>query len=345
MTTISRIRETGAVDSIDDIFRAHQLAVLKWFMVTVSVLLLPFDINHLLQGRYPLGLALAVVIVLFVTMAASIHLRQRSLIPPVFIFIPVTVTLALAISEQGVSAVFWCYPCILLAYYTLSRMQANLVASVMAVVGTALAFVALSPEIAVRVGATLFVTIVFANIFLGMIDRLTSRMGDLAHVDALTGIYNRRYLDDCVRHPMAKNLRHGTPMSLLLVDVDHFKRINDQFGHGAGDTVLQAVAERMNKSIRAIDQLFRVGGEEFAVLLPEAGIQAAQRVAEKLRTAMASQPLAGQHAVTVSIGAAELQAGETFGSLFKRCDKALYQAKAEGRNRVCSSALAPLADA
>jgi len=323
-------------ESVDDIFRVHQLNVLKWLLLTMGVLLVPFDANHFIQGRYLLGVVLATTVVLFLVSAASIHFRQKTLIPHAIFFLPIAGTLWLAISTQGVSGVFWAYPCVLLTCYTLPRLQANVVAGILSLMATLQAYVQLSPEIALRVGATLVLTIVFANIFLGMISRLASRMGELATTDPLTGAYNRRQLESCIQRPVELKKRYGTPMSALLIDVDHFKKINDRFGHPMGDKVLKDMAARLRASIRAIDLLFRIGGEEFLVLLPESGLGGARRVAEKLRSAIAAQPI-GDQQVTSSIGAGELEAGEESRDLLKRCDDALYQAKAGGRNRVCVS--------
>ncbi|MDH4134669.1 MAG: GGDEF domain-containing protein, partial [Gammaproteobacteria bacterium] len=206
---------------------------------------------------------------------------------------------------------------------------------------TLLAYSHLSFEIALRIGATLAVTIVFANIFLAMIARLNSRVGNLAIIDPLTGAYNRRFLESSIQRPVELKKRYGTPMSVLLIDVDHFKQINDGFGHAAGDTVLRDIADRLRSSLRTIDYLFRVGGEEFLVLLPESRLDGAQHVAEKLRSAIAAQPMIGNRQVTISIGAGELEADEESRDLFKRCDDALYQAKSQGRNQVCVSSGSP----
>lgn len=324
-------------ESVNDIFDEHREMVLKWFLLSVCAILLPFDVNHFIQGRYLLGAALAGTLALFFASAAGIHFRWKTTIPHVVVFVPIAATLWIAIKAQGVTGTFWAYPCVLMAHYTLLRSQANVVAIALDIMTTALAYLQLSPAIALRIGATLAVTTVLANIFLESIARLNSRLFELATVDPLTGAYNRRQLESIVQGAVERKKRYGTPMSMLLIDVDHFKKINDRFGHAAGDAVLRDIAARLRASIRTIDLLFRVGGEEFLVLLPESGLSGAQRVAEKLRATIAAQPLLGEHQVTISIGAGELGAGEDSRDLLKRCDAALYQAKSGGRNRVCTS--------
>jgi len=324
-------------ESVNDIFDEHRKMVLKWFLLSVCAILLPFDVNHFIQGRYLLGAALAGTLALFFASAAGIHFQWKATIPHVVVFLPIAATLGIAITAQGVTGTFWAYPCVLLAHYTLLRFQANVVAVALDVMTTALAYFQLSPAIALRIGATLAVTTVLANIFLASIARLNSRLLDLATVDPLTGAYNRRQLESIVQGAVERKKRYGTPISMLLIDVDHFKKINDRFGHAAGDMVLRDIAAQLRASIRTIDLLFRVGGEEFLVLLPESGLSGALRVAEKLRSTIAAQPMLGDHQITISIGAGELAGDEESRDLLKRCDEALYQAKSAGRNRVCTS--------
>jgi len=162
----------------------------------------------------------------------------------------------------------------------------------------------------------------------------------LARRDALTGVANRRAFEEDLAREAARAARAGTPLSLVLLDVDRFKAVNDTHGHPAGDAVLAAVAARAEGALRAGDLLARVGGEEFAILLPGAGLEAAVEAAERVRARIAEEPVvAGEVslAVTVSLGCASLLPGDANGAdLFARADRRLYGAKAAGRNRVCS---------
>jgi len=166
--------------------------------------------------------------------------------------------------------------------------------------------------------------------------------------DPLLGIHNRRFLDHRLGEEVLRARRHRLDLTLLMVDLDHFKRVNDTHGHPTGDLVLQHVARLLKDGLRQTDILARFGGEEFVILLPHTPEPDAHFLAERLRETVARSPLrlvpeggpAGDLAVTVSIGSACLQPGEPgAGSLLARADKALYQAKQGGRNRVvrCSS--------
>ncbi len=157
----------------------------------------------------------------------------------------------------------------------------------------------------------------------------------LAITDALTGAFNRRHLDECLSTAIQRRGRHGESAALLLLDVDRFKRINDTFGHSAGDRVLKSLAAIVRARARRMDALFRTGGEEFALLLAGADLRDATSVAEELRVAVERARLV-DGGVSVSIGVSDLDAGHTAESWLHDADVALYLAKRAGRNRVAA---------
>ena len=166
-----------------------------------------------------------------------------------------------------------------------------------------------------------------------------NELATLATRDSLTGLLNRPEMLRLADAELARARRYQHDTSLLLIDLDHFKRVNDEHGHPAGDAVLAATAQALQHAVRQSDVLARLGGEEFMVLLPQTGREAAGHLADKLRRQLAGHPMAcgGQHlSVTCSVGVATVTgvSGEDFQSLYHRCDKALYRAKAAGRNRV-----------
>ena len=167
---------------------------------------------------------------------------------------------------------------------------------------------------------------------------------ELAVTDPLTGLHNRRYMTGQLSALVRRAVLGGDPVAALLVDIDHFKRINDSFGHDVGDEVLREFAVRLATNVRAIDLPCRVGGEEFVVIMPDTPIEAAQRVAERLRLHVSGAPfhVAGvgePMQVTISIGVAATSGeGDTPEALLKRADEAVYEAKAKGRNQVIAHA-------
>ena len=157
--------------------------------------------------------------------------------------------------------------------------------------------------------------------------------------DPLTGLFNRRSLEEHAAREIAHCRRHGVPLSAIVFDIDHFKRINDTRGHLAGDEVIRAVARRVAMELRASDIAFRLGGEEFLLLLPSTAANGAATLAERLRAGLASTPLEALGApVTASFGVAELGPGETWNDALRRADQAMYRAKREGRDRVVVAA-------
>lgn len=152
-------------------------------------------------------------------------------------------------------------------------------------------------------------------------------------IDALTGLWNRAHFDNVIEAEIQRSLRHRQPVSLILFDIDHFKLINDTWGHPAGDRVLRELAVLCRALTRSSDALFRWGGEEFAVLLNDAGYRNAQRIAENLRQAIAVHAFSIAQPVTVSLGVAEHHATQSVDEWFARVDAALYAAKHQGRNR------------
>jgi two-component system, cell cycle response regulator len=167
---------------------------------------------------------------------------------------------------------------------------------------------------------------------------------EAAVVDPLTGLNNRRYMQSRLTALASESVNQGKPFSLMILDIDLFKQVNDSFGHDAGDEVLQDFAGRIKKSIRGIDTACRSGGEEFVVLLPETESRIAALVAERIRAKVEKQPFAVNGGkryinVTVSVGVTGFSQGHTTAdAMLKRADDALYRAKRDGRNRVIQSA-------
>ena len=167
-------------------------------------------------------------------------------------------------------------------------------------------------------------------------DQLLDRergLEELAYSDELTQIYNRRFLARQLTASIRGATRHGRDLSVVLVDIDRFKSVNDDHGHEKGDVVLARVARRLVRVVRAEDYLGRWGGEEFLILLPDIDLDGAEATAERLRASVADRPVAGL-SVTVSCGCAAWKPGESADDVLRRADAALYTAKRDGRDRV-----------
>ncbi|WP_412545916.1 PleD family two-component system response regulator [Maricaulis sp. MIT060901] len=176
-------------------------------------------------------------------------------------------------------------------------------------------------------------------------DKLRNRLDEslnMAITDALTGLHNRRFIESRLRQAVESANAGGAPVSVLLLDIDYFKRINDTHGHEAGDVVLKIFAQRITAQLRALDLASRYGGEEFVILMPGSGLAEAEHAAERIRRSVCSElfKLSDELElpVTVSVGLAQASSGEPMESLLRRADAALYEAKTDGRNRVQAAA-------
>jgi len=166
----------------------------------------------------------------------------------------------------------------------------------------------------------------------------TENITRLARTDELTGLHNRRSFNEIFALALSSARRHGQPLSLISIDLDHFKIINDTFGHSIGDMVLKDFSDLLLKMVRGEDVAVRWGGEEFIILLTHTGSEAATALAERIRFSFEQSPgRIPTRVMTASFGVAQLQNGENENDLIKRADSALYKAKNDGRNRVVTA--------
>ncbi len=165
--------------------------------------------------------------------------------------------------------------------------------------------------------------------------------GQLAITDPLTHIMNRRGITVALLDVMAQAERYRAPLTVAMADIDHFKKINDNYGHEAGDQVLEEIAGILSEELRMPDKVGRYGGEEFVVLFPHTGLVQARKISDRIRARVGKHRFdtkAGRLPVTISVGVAQFQRGEDLEKLVSRADRALYDAKEAGRNRVVATA-------
>ena len=170
------------------------------------------------------------------------------------------------------------------------------------------------------------------------IEQLQAELREQAIRDPLTGLYNRRYLNETLERELARAVRENYPISFVMIDIDHFKKINDTFGHGTGDVVLQKLATQLLAQTRVVDIVCRYGGEEFLIILPNVTVAIAFQIAERWRKSFMGMTMPLGHSnvqTTISCGISEFPLnGNTVEKLISTADKAMYHAKATGRNRV-----------
>ena len=284
------------------------------------------------------------------TLALSLALAGHALLVPraprlswitAALLVPLTIAaLVLSLRVHGVGAIFWCYPVVLGFCCLLPERAAWAACALMTVTVLSLAWGRFEPEIVVRAGATLVVVTLFAATVVRVIAAQARRLQAHGETDPLTGLANRRSLHPGLERAIADAGTGagagagGTPMSLLALDIDDFKRVNDDFGHATGDEVLRATGTFLRERTRAGDIAWRTGGEEFLVLLRGAGRDDALRIARELVREYPERVARPDGRATFSVGLAALEPGETADAWMRRADRALYRAKATGRDRV-----------
>ena len=302
--------------------------------VVTLLVYLPFGINNFLQGRLLMGVAGLVFIGILVVDAVAISGGRPVPVALWTLALPVIVSMIAALLEPHYPALAWTYPVLILFYFIMPQRTANILAAALVLSVSGVAWLVLEPALTARLFATLLLTALLVNVFVGIIADLYRKLLAQATTDPLTRAFNRRHMDEVLAEAVERRARGEAAPSLVLIDIDHFKEVNDRFGHAAGDAVLCAVAATVHARSRKVDRLFRSGGEEFVLYLPGTPLEGAATVAEDVRRAVAAEKLPDGEGLTVSAGVSELQPEETVDSWLLRADAALYEAKRAGRDRV-----------
>ena len=318
----------------EDLLARERERVMYTLSILAIVFVVPFAVNDFLKGRNLLGCAIVVVVAAFAADGYAVHRGRRPPVPYALLVLPIAAAIVLSLATQGVIGAFWCYPVVLFFYFVLGRGMARLCSVGLMLVATVAVYHYVSVRVTVRFAASLVLTIVVIDIIQSIIRNLQRRLVDQAITDPLTGAFNRRHMETRLAEAVESGRRRNAPAALLLIDIDHFKHVNDRQGHKAGDRVLQGLVRLLRGRARRVDHLFRMGGEEFVLLLPDTTEEAALGVAEALRKAIAQAPLLDRTPVTVSIGVGGVRPDDTVESWLKDADGAMYAAKERGRNRV-----------
>jgi diguanylate cyclase (GGDEF)-like protein len=293
----------------------------------------PFAVYRFAQGQLLIGLLDLVLVATISIGAAYAWFSGRSKGTALLIAVICSAGCIVVAHLVGLSGLLWVYPVLLANFLLVGRRHAAILS---AVVIAAVTFV--DPILPAVMHKAIFVVTalevsLFSYVFAWRAETQRTQLEAMAAHDPLTGAHNRRNMAAELKTAMAASIRDGTPLGLLIFDLDHFKSVNDTLGHEAGDGVLVQVSEVVRRATRKQDGFFRLGGEEFGLLLPGADSGSLHRIAEKLRTTVAAEVRCGNRGVTMSVGAASYCPGESAGSWQRRADLAMYRAKRDGRNR------------
>jgi len=293
---------------------------------------LPFAIMRFLQQEWAAAIMDTIIVVGFVGLGTYVFRTKRVRVASLAIAFLCMSGVVATVYVNGAVQIYWLFPVLMAVFYLIPPREAT--------IGALITFAALLPAVLPANDShetgTIVVTVIVTSAFAFAFSIITSRQREqllvLATKDPLTGAGNRRGLDAKLSDVVNAHGRTGSPASLVLIDLDHFKMVNDLYGHAVGDQILKRVTEIINLRIRVTDSLYRIGGEEFVLVLEGADLTRGAHLAEQLRTLVDANELVPDHAVTISLGVAELKKGEQGNDWLHRADEALYRAKDAGRN-------------
>ncbi|MBT4519657.1 MAG: GGDEF domain-containing protein [Halieaceae bacterium] len=317
----------GSLSYYREMMFRYNLALLVSF-ISINIV-----VNAYAQRWLLLGIEICIALIGVQSINAKIR-GGRALATPILYVSLVSLLAIYALYTIGPRDLPWIFFCLPMVHFLLRRTAAWVMSLliVLALAHFSLSHFSLNNTfviLQVAVGISLLMAW-----FVYILEKQDTALRRMAVVDHLTGAYNRRQFESDMARSRAQLERYGTPTSLLMLDLDYFKSINDEFGHDAGDRVLRRIAKLIESSTRAVDGLYRIGGEEFALILPNTQLQPAMAIAENIRSLIEGADIISDHPITASFGVAELHPQESYKKVIKRCDEALYTAKAEGRNRV-----------
>ncbi|PWK49284.1 GGDEF domain-containing protein [Pleionea mediterranea] len=303
--------------------------------LTGFALITPFIFLRFFSGDYAVALLDAFISAGMLSLTISVYKTGNTIFASVLLSWIGILGMLVTVYLQGAEQVIWCYPAMILVYYLLQPKHAISINAV----ATILLFLLLRDKLSDTIMIATLVTIVLTNLLAYIFSFQTLKQNqlltDLSIKDPLTNTRNRRALDEALQKVISQYQRNQEVTSLILLDIDHFKEINDSHGHKIGDQLLVKVAELISQRIRTTDDLYRIGGEEFVIMPVGASINEARELSEQLRTMIESSPQLSKFKLTISLGVAEYQSGETGEHWLHRADQALYQAKRTGRNKTC----------
>ncbi|MBX3696952.1 MAG: GGDEF domain-containing protein [Dokdonella sp.] len=310
------------------------LALVVTFGVITNVMILPFAAYRFLSGQNLAALIDLLIVACITLGAVHAYVSRRTRGASLFLAVTYSIGCVAIAYVAGAAGPLWTYAVLLSNFLLIERRRAALI-SACAIAAVAASPMAL-PELAHKaafVGSSVVVSL-FAFAFAWRTDLQRQQLENLATLDPLTGAGNRRAMAAQIDVAIAASARSRRPLGLITFDLDHFKQVNDRFGHEAGDHVLVQVASVVRRITRRNDRLFRLGGEEFALLIPDADASALREIAEKVRESLMREIQCGQTPITASFGGSVLGANESERQWRERADAAMYRAKREGRNRL-----------
>jgi diguanylate cyclase (GGDEF)-like protein len=303
--------------------------------IIVDIFLLPFFFYAITEGRFLLAFLICIVgIGCALNVWHGIKNKYNLWLNSYFLSPMGTVAITYAFFNLGVTGSYWPFLLILSNYFVLPEKRAWFFTLLTLFIFIPASWYVLPIDTASRFVAVLIITSLFITMSMREIYKLHSLLEEKAILDHLTQLYNRSSLTEYLLQAIARNKRSNMPVTLILIDIDFFKSINDNYGHDKGDEILIKISSLFRKRVRESDRAFRIGGEEFLILLNDTNEENGAEFANNLRKQIEQTNMIPEHPITISSGVCGLEQGMDMSSWLKSCDLKLYQAKKGGRNRV-----------
>jgi diguanylate cyclase (GGDEF)-like protein len=312
----------------------HQ--IIRKLTTVLLVCIAPFSLINFIQGEVYIGVLISMVSanLLYINIRIRRNKTYNSniafaVVMPIAYFI-----LYQLVIDRGIIGILWCFPTIVMVNFIMQQRQAMVANILLIIILTPVILSQFDPSLAIRVLACLITVGGLASLFVNIINDQQKKLHQLAITDPLTGLLNRLTLQDSIKLTIDQHSRTLTPMTLVSIDIDHFKLINDKHGHDIGDQVLIQIATLLKKRCRSIDKLYRLGGEEFLFILFSTDLTNAQLFSHSIQQELAEFNFEYGLAPTLSIGLAEIDKEKTWDECLKKADENLYKAKNSGRNTI-----------
>jgi diguanylate cyclase (GGDEF)-like protein len=312
----------------------HQ--IIRKLTTVLLVCIAPFSLINFIQGEVYIGVLISIVSanLLYINIRIRRNKTYNSniafaVVMPIAYFI-----LYQLVIDRGIIGILWCFPTIVMVNFIMQQRQAMVANILLIIILTPVILSQFDPSLAIRVLACLITVGGLASLFVNIINDQQKKLHQLAITDPLTGLLNRLTLQDSIKLTIDQHSRTLTPMTLVSIDIDHFKLINDKHGHDIGDQVLIQIATLLKKRCRSIDKLYRLGGEEFLFILFSTDLTNAQLFSHSIQQELAEFNFEYGLAPTLSIGLAEIDKEKTWDEYLKKADENLYRAKNSGRNTI-----------
>lgn len=319
------------------ISRSVEENILLYLSALVVVCILPFVFIRIASGDYLLALWNGVLTSTMAILFVYVYKTRKVKLAGIFLSTAFLTGSVITTHLKGVGQIYWAFPAFVATFYMMNPRGALLMCFFALALIIPVLIPGLDSTTMVIASVSLLLNIVFAFVFALMTSNQREKLTVLSTTDPLTGVFNRRVMNDRLASVYGIFQRSSLASSLLIIDIDHFKTVNDTHGHYVGDQILIKLTKALSDNIRVSDTLYRYGGEEFVIVAENTTLEAGTVLAEKLRKVIESSMMHEDLEMTVSIGVAQLERGETKQQWIGRADQSLLQAKRDGRNRTCIS--------